>query len=586
MSLRNTKIILILITLLIANLSFGQGNTILVSGRISGFGMENVKILKKLKKNILLEGPLSNVSVSVTNGQSKKTIHTDIDGTFEFEAKKGTVYSVKATKSGYSTMAYQVDLKNCNVDNSFKELRNLMIMLGKEDEGNYFVGTFAVNNKGNTKFVSAISDENQITAINEEFGFKTANINNALFKPSKKESANKEEIIQDSVAPDHSTTIMGQDIKMAEIVSEIDAILAADLWQDEDVDRWKSLLDSSKVLLSTYKEGSLEYDVLLHKIRAMEDKLNYAQKIIDLQDEQLKSQRRIIWLISFLLILVVAIALLLLYFFRQKKIYVFEIERRNIEISRQNNRINSSLEYASLIQHALLNKAGDIGEYFASSFVFYKPKVLVSGDFYWFSKRGDEFILVVADCTGHGVPGALLTMLGHSALEHIVNYQGITSPKEIMQQLDTEITLQLQDGNINKLNGMDIAIVTINQKTNVARYCGAMREIYIVKDNQLQMIKPNLFSIASGRSKDIREEELILSKKDSIFMFTDGYQDQFRGNSDEVETYNFKRFEELLARVGKESSFDNTNKLLLKELDQWKQGHDQIDDILILGVRL
>ena len=197
-----------------------------------------------------------------------------------------------------------------------------------------------------------------------------------------------------------------------------------------------------------------------------------------------------------------------------------------------------------------------------------------------------KLVIVASDCTGHGVPGALLTMLGVSALEKIVGQEKETNPEEILKKLDVDISEKLSDGSKYQLNGMDIAVVVIDEKLNQAIYSGAMREITIVdKEGNVNNLKPNFVSIASGRLKGKVKSELInLNKGDCLFLYSDGYQDQFKGNIEKVETYNFKRFQDLLLKLSNQE-FKLADIYLEKDLKAWKGDKEQIDDIMIIGLK-
>jgi len=176
-------------------------------------------------------------------------------------------------------------------------------------------------------------------------------------------------------------------------------------------------------------------------------------------------------------------------------------------------------------------------------------------------------------------------MLGISALEKIVGQEKETNAVEILQKLDSDITDKLADDNKYQLNGMDISILVLDEKLNTAEFAGAMGEISLINSGgEITNYKPNLASIASGRLKNIKSETISINKGDSIFMYSDGYQDQFKGGSEKIETYNFERFQNLLSQISKKKNADAIP-FLDNDLNSWKKDKEQIDDIMIIGLK-
>ena len=343
---------------------------------------------------------------------------------------------------------------------------------------------------------------------------------------------------------------------------------------------WQSIIDSAKIVLSTLEENSDEYNSLVRQINMAESKLKDAKEIINLKNNELEEHKKTILFISLFLATLIAALIILFYFFKK-------IKSLNSEIIIKNKKIISSIEYASLIQNALLSKPEELNNLFEDAFCFYKPKDIVSGDFYWFKDIDNKIVVAVSDCTGHGVPGALLTMLGISALEDIVSQNKITDPGKIMDMLDASISEKLKDDNPYQLNGMDISILMYDKKSHELFYCGAMREINIVTSNgEVTECKPELASIASGRLKTpLKTQKIEVNKGDIAIMYSDGYQDQFKGGIEGVETYNYKRFQNLLSKIGKEGKLNKIDELLENDFNAWKLDKEQVDDVLILGVR-
>lgn len=279
--------------------------------------------------------------------------------------------------------------------------------------------------------------------------------------------------------------------------------------------------------------------------------------------------------------------------------YQAKIEQNNEEILAQkdnieakNKEIVASITYARRIQNALLPKKELIEKNIPSLLAYYLPKDIVSGDFYWFSNSNDldsEVFLAVADCTGHGVPGAFMTVIGANILDQIINKDKIFSPAEILTELDKRLLkiLQQQEVEIGKINdGMDIAILKLNLAHQKLTFAGAKRPIWIFENgkNEPTQYKGDKFPIGSGQFKTEKafiEMEISLHKGDVIYAFTDGYTDQFGKQG----KFTIRRFRNLLAEIY-QKDFDEQEIILQKELQNWKGTIKQTDDVLLIGIKV
>jgi serine phosphatase RsbU (regulator of sigma subunit) len=258
-------------------------------------------------------------------------------------------------------------------------------------------------------------------------------------------------------------------------------------------------------------------------------------------------------------------------------------------ITQKNKDITDSIAYARKIQHAILPSDTLIKEYIPRSFVLYLTKDIVSGDFYWFSHFADFSILAAVDCTGHGVPGAFMSLIGYNQLNKIVNEEKITDPKDILSALNDGVLSVLHKNESESKDGMDIAICKIYHKSNKLEYAGAMRPLWIVsKEGILTEIKADKIPIGT-KQKDRTEpiayhtQSFETNKGDTYYIFTDGYADQFGGEKD--KKYSTGRFKELLianAPLSPEQQEIN----IRKEHLNWKADNEQVDDILIIGFTL
>ncbi|MGZ3885308.1 MAG: PP2C family protein-serine/threonine phosphatase, partial [Bacteroidia bacterium] len=245
-----------------------------------------------------------------------------------------------------------------------------------------------------------------------------------------------------------------------------------------------------------------------------------------------------------------------------------------------------SINYAKRIQESILPADDMIAKVFDNSFVFYKPKDVVCGDFYWFTQKDDEAVIAAVDCTGHGVPGAFMTVIGNSLLNQIVNFSGVTDPGRILTQLDKKLqeTMQ-QHGNIITNDGMDAAICRYRINKREITFSGAKRPLYIFKQGELIEIKGNKSPIGSyGHEYDklFSEHKISVNKNDTIYLFSDGLQDQFGGG--DGKKFMIKRFRDMLGEIQNISMRDQAERIE-REMTLWQKGYEQTDDMLLIGIR-
>ncbi len=264
-------------------------------------------------------------------------------------------------------------------------------------------------------------------------------------------------------------------------------------------------------------------------------------------------------------------------------------ERKEIEleIQNKNKKINDSINYAKRIQNAILPNTRLINKALPDSFILYKPRDVVSGDFPWFVQIKNDIFIAAVDCTGHGVPGALLSLIGYFLLNDIVRSRKITEPGKILDLLDEGVTQTLrqdQEDSATK-DGMDIALCRINTETNMVEYAGAHRPLYFMKSGVMDEVKGNKFPIGGGIYKNqtnFTTTRLELSKGDSFYFSSDGFPDQFGGS--EVRKFGPKRTREIIERVHT-NSMKEAAEVFDIEWESWKGEHKQTDDVLLIGIK-
>ena len=262
-------------------------------------------------------------------------------------------------------------------------------------------------------------------------------------------------------------------------------------------------------------------------------------------------------------------------------------ETQRDRISAQKKELTDSITYASRIQSALLPESGYFSKIFSDYFILNKPKDIVSGDFYWLSIKGNKTIVAVADCTGHGVPGAFMSMLGVEFLNEIVNNIGIVQPNRILNNMRDRIIKSMgQTGKAGETrDGMDIALVSIDLENNSLQYAGAFNPLFIIRNNNINEIKGDRMPVGFHEKidKPFTNHEIQIHANDSIYLFSDGYKDQFGWRSN--KKLNLNNFRELLLSV--QNVPMKAQKLLLENnFNNWKGDLEQIDDIMVMGIRI
>ncbi len=269
-----------------------------------------------------------------------------------------------------------------------------------------------------------------------------------------------------------------------------------------------------------------------------------------------------------------------------------EINKQKKLIELKNKDILDSIHYAKRLQQAILPPEEKIQKYFPESFILYEPKDIVSGDFYWIGASGNLVIIVAADCTGHGVAGALMSMIGIALLNQIVNEKGITTPSLILDQLHSSIIAVLKQTENDSHHAMDIAVCSfdISETTSVVRpgklqFAGANRPLWIIRNKELDSIKPDKIPIGGlyGDRNNSFLNTIELTAHDTIYLFTDGYADQFGG--EHGKKLMTKTFKEILLSI-QPLAMEEQKAQLKSYLEKWQGTNEQVDDVLVIGIRV
>ena len=264
-----------------------------------------------------------------------------------------------------------------------------------------------------------------------------------------------------------------------------------------------------------------------------------------------------------------------------------EVVKQKEEIEKQKLSLTDSIHYAKRIQTAILPSDVEMKEMLADHFLFYLPKDIVSGDFYWLSHRDNRVFIAAADCTGHGVPGAFMSMIGNSLLNKIVNEHDISKPSEVLNELRKGVveSLNKKGSHDERNDGMDMSLCAINFKKKRLEFAGAFNPLYIARENELLIYRGDRQPVGNfGKYEHpFTNHEVALKKGDMVYLFSDGFQDQFGG--DQNLKYMAGKFKKYLLKISNESTA-RQKELLAEELQAWKGERNQVDDILIIGIRI
>jgi serine phosphatase RsbU (regulator of sigma subunit) len=320
------------------------------------------------------------------------------------------------------------------------------------------------------------------------------------------------------------------------------------------------------------KQNEIE---LLTKDQVINEKTLKQQKII-----------RIALIVGLVLVCILLFSVYARYRFKQKANLLLEQQKK--EIQEQNILITDSIDYAKTIQEAILPSSKRVKELFPQSFILYKPKATVSGDFYWVGQKEEKTICIVADCTGHGVPGAFMSLLGFNMLDNIVEKE-YQQPSLILNRLNSEmVTAMTQEQFITASvkHGMDAAVISIDKDAMQLQYAGAHNSLYQIRNGKLTEIKADKQAIGSfkeGEQITFSNHTLNIEKGDVFYLFSDGFPDQIGGPN--RKKFYYPPFKELLVSIH-HLDMEEQKRMLDKTITDWRGERDQTDDILVMGIRI
>jgi serine phosphatase RsbU (regulator of sigma subunit) len=293
--------------------------------------------------------------------------------------------------------------------------------------------------------------------------------------------------------------------------------------------------------------------------------------------EETKRKNIIIFSVAGGLVLVILFSVFLFNRFRVTN-------QQKIVIEEKQKEITDSITYAKRIQEAILPPESFIKNVLPNAFFLYKPKDIVSGDFYWVEQKDNKVLFAAVDCTGHGVPGAFVSIVGHNGLTRAINEFGLTQPAQILNKLNelVEETLRQKDNEVR--DGMDISLCCIDFSNNQLQYAGANNPLYLVRNNEIIITKADKQPIGgTGENKTFTNHSFEISKGDSIYIFSDGFADQFGGPKG--KKYGYAQFRNFLLSIQNYSMSEQLN-LMNEEFNNWKGELEQLDDVCLIGLKI
>jgi tetratricopeptide (TPR) repeat protein len=322
--------------------------------------------------------------------------------------------------------------------------------------------------------------------------------------------------------------------------------------------------------------------------RKKEDEIAHLNVVNAEKDQVERKQKQIIIAVSAGLGIVLLLAFFLVRINAERRKANLLLGEQNKIIAEKNKDITDSINYASRIQKSVMPDEKILMQNIDDYFIFNRPRDIVSGDFFWLAQKGDRTYIAVADCTGHGVPGALVSVIGINMLNKIIEREGIPSPSEMLEQLHLLVISALnKDTTARDTNdGMDVGLLCIDKKSRKAYFSSGGRPLYYSNKNNLQIIKSGRYSIAGEKKvgdEPFSEVEIPIDGPTSFYLFSDGYADQFGEASG--KKYLSKRFQDLLSGISS-LSMKEQGKKVENEFENWKGKLEQVDDVLVIGINV
>ncbi len=347
-----------------------------------------------------------------------------------------------------------------------------------------------------------------------------------------------------------------------------------------------SILNEENIKKTVQAEMNYEFD----KKQTLEKAIQEKKDAVAIEEKRKQAVIRNAFIVGFCFVLLLSVVIFRGYHAKKKSNELIILQKKMVE--ERNKAITDSINYAQRIQQSVMVPEEEIRQYLPEFFIFFQPKDIVSGDFYWFSRVKKKIVVAVVDCTGHGVPGAFMSLVGNILMNEIINDQQITSPAEILRELNRAVRTKLRQekGDEFSQDGMDMALCTIDKESGTVQYAGAQNPLYVIRGNDLTVIKADAVSIGGKTQKYetsgerlYTNHELKIEKDMSLYLVSDGYPDQFGGH--EKKKFGTQRLGKMLTDHSR-LDMKEQKALFSKTILEWKGSNKQVDDMLMMGIRV
>jgi serine phosphatase RsbU (regulator of sigma subunit) len=573
-----------------------------LDGIISGYNYNPSKGLFKKGSEVLLEGRLNNVLIHISDINNNKVgfTQTNSKGEFHIDLPLGQEYWVKVSKAEHGQISLKIDLtkgqqiKNINfwslelILNSYKHKKaNQKLtecgVLGTNPSGFYF----KEYEQKSSVFSQRIDYFPLYSLILKSISNNSSNVYVGKNEEDKNKNTKSDKNYKERINNQINTS---DDEKSSDALSlELYNMAIYNKLLNDDLD------ESHKELQIQRAKKQLELDKINAKtpldlllldergklISAAEKELVNLKLIISQKENELNLKNKLLIVVIIALILVFVLVYFVL------KINKFKT-KLNSKLKEKNKKIVDSINYAVKIQDAILPSKTLLKNHL-DSFILFKPKDKVSGDYYWFTELDNKIIIAAVDCTGHGVPGAFMSMIGNVLMNTIILESNITSPKEILTHLNLELKSSLHQDNSDPFasqDGMDMSICVIDKTNKKVTYAGAMNPLYLLKNGEVETLnvtKKGIGGYDFFKGKPFTEDVIDLEKGTQLYLLSDGFMDQF-GDLNK-EKFNLKRFKELVKKCDSKSIVEQQS-IFEDTFMEWKGTNEQTDDVLVIGINL
>ena len=397
----------------------------------------------------------------------------------------------------------------------------------------------------------------------------------------------------------HIAMVIGQKDNIQTVYNSLASLDSATGNYKSAFEDYKQFTEYSDSILNDANKQKMETAMLTAAFKSSTDSAKITQGNLNAIAEKEKQRQRLI-LNSFIggFVLMLALAFFIFRGYRQKQKantiitqQKEEVEKQKEEVEHQkalveekNKDILDSITYAKRLQEAIMPPISLLHQFFPQLFLFYRPKDIVAGDFYWMEQAGDNILIAAADCTGHGVPGALVSVICSTALNRTVKEFHITEPGKILDKVRELVLETFEKSEANVQDGMDISLCCINTKTNAIQWSGAYNSLWYIQNGEIYEVAADKQPIGKiDKPQPFHTHSLHLQKGDALYLLTDGYADQFGGPKG--KKFKYKHLQDvLLANAAK--SLEEQKNILQNTLEEWKGNLEQVDDILVIGIKI